>query len=92
MTTITILAIGFVLGALISTFTLLALIGKHKIENLRLKAELEVMTKRSVTAERKHAYAAKNLIDMSVQNEKLTGEVERLVRDKLKAWDVPGGI
>lgn len=92
MTTTIILAVGFVLGALVSGLSLLALVARYKFENVRLKAGLDTAQARQGQTDRRAAITTKRLIDANVENEQLKGEVERLRHDKLKAWDIPGGM
>lgn len=93
MTTTTIvLAVGFVLGALVAGLSLLALVARYKIENVRLRSGLEANLARQYQTEKRAAITTKRLIDSNVENEQLKGEVERLRHDKLRAWDIPGGL
>jgi len=92
MTPIHLLALGFVLGAITITLALLAIVGRHKLENLRAISKLEAMEAARRQAERQRAMFAKNLIDINAENEYLKEEVACLQEQKLKSWGIPDGI
>lgn len=92
MDAITILALGFVGGVVVASISLLALVGRYKFENMRMKFAFESTLSRSRNIERLHAAKCKSLIDADAENQRLQSEVERLRHEKLKAWDIPGGL
>ncbi len=92
MTPIHFIALGFVLGAVVTALSLLAKVGRFKWENMRAKALHTAMEAKARQAEQQRALYAKKMINANAEVEFIKQEVDRLRNQKLDAWDVPDGI
>jgi hypothetical protein len=83
------ITIGFLIGAFITAMSLLAIIGRYKIENYKAKSLLEAADLRNLQIDKQRAIMTKRLIDAHTENQLLKRKIENLQDQKLKAWGVP---
>jgi parvulin-like peptidyl-prolyl isomerase len=82
-------AIGFLMGAFVTAMSLLTIVGRHKLENIRMKSLLEAASLKNLQIDKQRAIMTKRLIDSHTENQLLKRKIDNLRDQKLKAWGVP---